>query len=479
MSAVEEPGMPPGAWKMRIGEGPQGPGHQSMELVQVMGQQMTRCFQPVGHRPLPVPAHWLALLVAAAPLAAAPLSLEEALGSALATHERAAIAAQGTRAARARVNQAWSVLLPSLRLDLGRSEFARSEGAASGTQNYEDWELRVGADQLLFDAQALPLVAQARHAGQAAEADEGAERLALAHETAGAFLEAFSLHEVERAAAERLSLAKRSLEEIRSRHEGGLVGSNDLTRAELEMANAERALVRARGDAHSGRLRLSALTGSGQLDSLAAPQSLLDRSAQRPGPLDGQTVLQQRPDVRVLREQAAAARAYAAEPWARWVPDLSVGLDSWTDQSEDFSAADAHWSWALNLGWSLFDGGLRLSQQAERRAMARAADLRTEWAERQVALDLALATTALESAQAGLARAEVARQAARRNAEESAELYRQGLVRALEVTDAAVQLFEAEVEHTKAQVGQAQAWLQLQARQGLGPVEGEFPEERR
>jgi outer membrane protein TolC len=156
-----------------------------------------------------------------------------------------------------------------------------------------------------------------------------------------------------------------------------------------------------------------------------------------------------------------------------------VGLDSWTDQSEDFSAADAHWSWALNLGWSLFDGGLRLSQQAERRAMARAADLRTEWAERQVALDLALATTALESAKAGLARAEVARQAARRNAEESAELYRQGLVRALEVTDAAVQLFEAEVEHTKAQVGQAQAWLQLQARQGLGPVEGEFPEERR
>lgn len=429
-----------------------------------------------GSRPVGAPPGWARLALVAlglslAPAYATPITLELALESALSTHERAAIAAQGTQAAHARINQAWSVLLPSLRLDLGRSEHARSEGAASGAQTYEDWELHLGADQLLFDAQALPLVAQARHAGQAAEAEEQAERLALAHETATTFLEAFSLQDVARAAAERLALARRSREEIRSRHEGGLVGSNDLTRAELEQANAERAWVKARGDARGGMLRLAALTGRLQMDSLAAPTLLLQQSARQQETLEAGRALGRRPDVRAVREQEEAAKAYAAEPWTRWVPDLSLGLDSWTDQSEDFASADAHWSWALNLGWSVFDGGLRLSQQAERRAQARAAGLRTQWAERQVAVELELASTALENAQAGLARAEVARLAARRNAEESAELYRQGLVRALEVTDAAVQLFEAEVEHTRAQVSQAQAWLQLRAKQGLEPLD--------
>lgn len=154
-------------------------------------------------------------LAAALPAqAATSLSLEQAIQAALEHHERAAIARAGRQAASARVGQAWSVLLPSLRLDLDRSEYA-SEGGASGSSSYEGWEARAGASQLLFDAQALPLVGQARHDSWAA--------------------------------VERRELAIRSLTEIQVRREAGLVGSNDLTRAELELASTEREWVQASG----------------------------------------------------------------------------------------------------------------------------------------------------------------------------------------------------------------------------------------
>jgi len=406
---------------------------------------------------------------------AASLSLEQAVQAAVEHHERAAIARAERRAASARVGQAWSVLLPSLRLDLERSEYA-SEGGASGSSSYEGWEARAGASQLLFDAQALPLVGQARHSSRAAALDERSELRALAFESAAAFLDAYSLHQVARAAAERLELARRSLAEIQVRREAGLVGSNDLTRAELELASAEREWVQARGQARSGLLRLESLTGPLESDSLATPEELLILSAQVPAPDSRDTALALRPDLGAARERALAARSAAREPLTRWVPDLSVGAGTWTDESEDFGAADEHWNWGLSLGWSVFDGGLRLAQYGERRALERSARLRADWLERQLDVELQLSRTALESAQAGLTRAEAAVRAARRNSEESTELYRQGLIRALEATDAAVQLFEAEVERTRAQVSQALAWLDLRAVRGLGPLEDDGKE---
>lgn len=424
-------------------------------------------------RPGPRVGLFLTLLLGSAlpGWATSPVTLEQAIQAASRNHERAAIAAQQTRAARAQVGQAWSVLLPSLRLDLGRGEYASAENSLSGSSTYEGWEARAGASQLLFDAQALPLVGAALHSGRAAALDESAERRRLSYEAAAAFLDAYRLRQVARAAGERLSLARLSLDEIRVRSESGLVGSNDLTRAELELANAEREWVQARGAARSGLLRLEALTGTLGTDSLATPEALLSSSAGRPAEQAATKALRLRPDVGAARERAKAARSAAREPLARWVPDLSVSADAWSDESEDFRRAEDHWSWGLNLGWSVFDGGLRLAQLAQRRAEERAARLRAQWLERQVDLNQNLALATLESAQAGLVRAEVALTAARRNSRESGELYRQGLVRALEVTDAAVQLFGAEVERTQAQVNQALAWLDLRAARGLEPLD--------
>jgi len=128
---------------------------------------------------------------------------------------------------------------------------------------------------------------------------------------------------------------------------------------------------------------------------------------------------------------------------------------------------------ALGLTWPLLTGGAIAADRAERSALARAAELQLQDLERQVSVEVASARVALESEQASLARAEVAVEVARRNAVETAELYRQGLARALEVVDANVQLFEAEVERAGAQYALARALLELRAARGLDPLERE------
>jgi outer membrane protein TolC len=202
------------------------------------------------------------------------LTLEESIALSLARNERARAADEATRAAGARVARARSFLLPDLTL-LGdytrRSHETRRtvDGSTSILQSRNGLAGRATLDQTIFDAQAWPLLSQARRAHEAAGQQGRDVKRKLAYETAATFLTALGNEQVERAAAERLDLAERNLEEIRVRFDAQLVGSNDVTRAELEVASAERELVRAHGTALTGKLNLGYLLDAGIEDSLA------------------------------------------------------------------------------------------------------------------------------------------------------------------------------------------------------------------
>jgi len=419
---------------------------------------------------------WLTPLWLAAS-SAGGLTLEEAIALSLANNERAKAADEGRRAAGARVAKARSFLLPDLTLEgdyTRRShETQRTvDGNTSTLQSRDGREARATVDQTIFDAQAWPLLSQARRAHEAARHQAFDTQRNLAYETAQTFLTALSNEQVMQAAAERLDLAERNLEEIRVRFDAQLVGSNDVTRAELEVASAERELVRARGTARISRLVLGYLVDAEIADSLAVPSALLAQAARpvEPAEVAVPEATQRRPDVQAERARAAALRWAAREPLTRYLPDLDFTGTAWTTNESGFSGRDQDWTLGLGLTWELFDGGEREADRSERAALARESELNLEHLERGVDVDIETARVALESEQASLARAEVAVAAARRNAGETTELYRQGLVRALEVVDANVQLFEAEVERTGAQYALALAFLDLRAAVGLDPL---------
>jgi outer membrane protein TolC len=417
-----------------------------------------------------------ALLFLTPPPPVQALTIEEAVDLALAQNERPKAADEEARAAEARVGRARAFFFPDLTVtgDYTRRshETTRTvDGETTTLQSRDGWEARALVTQTLFDAQGFPLLAQAKRERNAARYEALDAKRRLAYETSEAFLSVLADDQFARAASQRVDFARQSLDEIRVRFEAQLVGSNDVTRAELEAASAERELVRLEGAARTSRLHLEFLLGQPIEGELVAPRNLLDLAVQPAAP-SGKAA-EQRLDYLAEGERAEALRQSAKEPAMRYLPDLEFRGEAWSTNESGFNARNEDWNMGLGLSWDLFDGGEREAEHGERKAIARQAQWNLANQERSVDVDVETAQVSLESEQASLTRSEVAVAAAERNAREVAELYRQGLVRALELVDANFQLFNAQVERTNAQYSLAVAYLGFRAAEGLDPFEKE------
>jgi outer membrane protein len=409
------------------------------------------------------------------------LTLEEAISTALSQNERGKSAAELAKAAGAQVGQARSFLFPNLTLlgDYTRRSHETTRtinGTTSVLQSRDATEVRLNLDQIIFDAQAWPLFKEARRIRDAAELDAVEAKRQLAFDTARSFFAVLTSEQVVRAAGERLSLAERNLEDARVRFDAQLVGSNDVTRAQLEKTSADRELVDAQGVARVARLTLGNLLGETVEDSLVVPEALL-AEATRPvtqADVSAQVAMSSRPDVRAGKARVAALRAAAQEPLMRYLPDLSFHGTAWSTNESGFSNKQEDWSLGLGLTWDLFDGTERQAARSEASARARAAELDQTNLERSVATDLESARVGLETAQASLMQVNESVTVAERNAAEAAELYRRGLVRAFEVVDANVQTFTTQVERARSQFALALTFLNLRFALGLDPL-GEVP----
>lgn len=418
----------------------------------------------------------LALLAALVPPARAqgPLSMEGAVQLALERNERGHTARLQAEVADARVARARAFFFPDLTLagtyTHRPSKVAGDELAAPRSQ--EVFTPRAIATLTLFDARSLPLYRQARRERDAAELSALESRRLLGFEAADAFLLTLSAEQVSEAARRRLELAQQSLADAKARFSAQLVGSNDVTRAGLELATARHEATRARGEVQSAYLNLGYLLDTPVAGPLAPPEQLLQTAAEPPGeeaPLIA-GAFKSRLDLAASQRRAEALKASAAEPLRRLLPSLSMNGQYQITRERSPSDHTHDWSAGMGLTWSLYDRGQLWAERGERRALARIAGLDAQAAARRTELEVRIALVALASQQAAIDQAQVAAQVARENAAQTAELYRQGLTSALAVADASARLFEAEVALVREQYGVALAYLDLRSARGLNPV---------
>lgn len=413
-----------------------------------------------------------------APLAASgeELSLERAVQLALERNERALAAGEQVRAASGRLVKARAYFFPAISLngtytrrpyeverDLdGQSITVQSLNAISGYASL-NW--------ILFDPAVIPSYRQALFADRAQRYSSADARRGLSFEVTAAYLTTLTMDQVHEAAGRRLEYAGKTLEAARARYAAGLVSVNDVTRAELEYATAEMGSTQAQGEVQTAYLQLGFLLDTVIDGKLTSPELML---AQAELPAAGADDLlpgaqERRLDLRALTWNARAQRALVLEPKLEWLPSLSLtGQYRYTNEA-GLTGRSTNWSAGLALSWPLFDGFGRFGYYKERKAQARLADLDLRAAGRQLELEVRDGLVSLSSQQASLKMALVALDAARKNAAETAELYRQGLSNALQVADANVSLFEAEVEVARQRNGLALALLNLRAAQGLDP----------
>ncbi|MBE0712803.1 MAG: TolC family protein [Candidatus Aminicenantes bacterium] len=406
------------------------------------------------------------------------LALDEAVNLALERNERALATREDVKAADARVSRARSFFLPTITTtgiyQRRAYEVKRLVGDAEVViQRYNGLSNTLGLNLTLFDARSLAGLSAVRAQRNADVAAATESRRQLAFEVSQAFLATLGTVQVQEASNRRLAFAGQSLEAAKARYAAGLTSINDVTRAELEYATADVGVTQVKGQVETSILQLGYLLDAPDAvrGRLVVPEFLIEAASAEAANSEAlvEEALARRLDVGSLRWAASSRRALAKVPMLGWLPSLSASGQYRITNEASFNNRTWNWNVGATLSWTLFDGLARFSDKKEREALARLADLDVQAATRRVDVEVREALVSLENQRASLKQAAVAYDVAKKNAAETAELYRQGLASALEVADANVSLFEAEVGLVQERYGLGVAFLNLEAALGLDP----------
>lgn len=407
----------------------------------------------------------LSPLVSAQETVTGPLTIERAVDLAVTRNERSAIADTTVEAAEARVRRARTAFLP--RVDISGN--LRSD---IGNGSERDVSTSALLTQPIFDARAFPLYRQQRFERDATVLSAADSKRVLGFDAAVSFLTTLSFEQVLLAAERRRTFAQTNLDDVRARFEAGLVSSNDVTRAELELATAVRELAQATGDVQASRVDLENLLKIDVDAPLAPPTALLDAADDAPPAEESAVAAAQarRGDIAARRARVEALRAFAEEPSARFFPSVLFSAQTRNVNDGPITNRNNEGFVGVSFAWPVFDAGLRGADRAERTANVRGAELQLELELRDVERQMRGAAVQLSTEQASLREAAAAVRAARKNADETSILYREGLASALELADATQRLFEAEVAEVTARYRMALAYLSLREASGVTAV---------
>ncbi|MHB8054132.1 MAG: TolC family protein [Candidatus Aminicenantales bacterium] len=422
----------------------------------------------------------LAAALLALPLAAQEgvLTLEEAVTLALRLNERALAAGEALGAAQARVVQARAAFLPtvSTTATYTRRPFEVARQIGDTNVVIQSFNALSGTGLLnltLFDASSIPTFNYYKAGRTAQEFATAESKRQLSFEVGQAFLLTLSAAQVLEASKHRFDYARQNLEAAKARYEAGLVSVNDVTRAELELASAEMSVIQGQGQAETIVLQFGNLLNepAASKKALLAPEFLITADSSRF--VDTEAMIEdaqvRRLDLNALRWTAKAERALLLQSTLKWFPSLAFTTRATYTNEAGLTGRNWNWNLGLTLSWSIFDGLLRDGQHQEQDALAKIADLDVRAALRGVEVSVREAQVSLASQKAALNQSQVALEVARKNAAETSELYRQGLATALEVADATVSLFEAEVAQVRQRFNMGISFLNLEAALGLDP----------
>jgi outer membrane protein TolC len=422
------------------------------------------------------------VLCAPAVASADPMRLEDAVHLALQNNERAQKVPLRVEIAEGQLDRARDAFFPTL---VGSGSSAYKPEAPANAPNLTTTGAVV-LTQPLLSPSAFPQYAQQSHSLEAEKWGGLQDRRLLAFETAKAFVQALTAESVLVSAKRKADTAKLNLDSSQARSDAGLASTNDVTKAQLQVATSRSQIANAEGNTAKAYIALSFLVGKKVEAPLVRPDNTT-RAAQHfeqvgtnqvKNALDRReralkAAQDRRPDVRSLHERTEALRSSAKEPLYRLIPSLSasgqvrfvpnpLGSEKAVDETVN-----------LNLTWQIFDAGFRYADRRQRVAQLESSELDEKLLRRSVQNDAELALAALRAARTNFAAAEEAVTAGGKNTEETNILYKQGLARAIEVNDANDKQFEAEVTRESAKLAMEQAYLDLRFALGFGPIDAD------
>jgi outer membrane protein len=384
-----------------------------------------------------------------APAPGQVLSLPEAIELALRQQPTIRAALESRNAAAARVPQARSGFLP--RVDSVTSAGRSQSFSSSLNQSFQSNSIStvLQGRQLLYDfGKTGALVDEAQAGLRLSDAELERVREIVVLNVRLSYYQLLQARRLVRVADAQVARAELNLRSARGFFEVGTKPKSDVTRAEVDVANASVAQIRARNLVRLAEVNLANALGL-EATTPVAIQDVLDYE---PITVDPKALvaeaLANRPELAQARARTDAARAQLSGARAGFLPDLTV-TGSYGLASNDPPLREV-WSVTGNLSWNLFQGFFTASRVQETRALVEAARANYDALELQVRLDVEQAYITVVEAGERIGATGKAVESARENLRLAQGRYDAGVGTILDLTTAQLDLTNAEADQVRA-----------------------------
>ena len=419
---------------------------------------------PAAPSPAPIPP---------SQIAGRALTLEECIAIALEAQPRVQATLYDYAAARYRVNQAFSPLLPQLSgvVSSTRSNVPTVVTSSVGknttivqTRQFGDTLLaQVQLSQLLFDfGKSLAATDAARKLAEVAVENVELQRQLISLTVKEAYTNTLFSQRLIRVQEQAVERAELNLRSAKGFFDVGTRPKSDVARAEVDVANAKVDLIRAK---NALRQAIVALNIAMAID-VDTPTQLVDNLIYQPVTIDRLKLrtdsLRQRPEYRQAKLQQAAAEATERQTFRNFFPDIT-GNGAFGGTQTPLNEA---WSVGLALNWSIFDGGNRIARYQEAKANTQGAAARVKSTELDVIQNVEQAVIAVEEAQERILAAQTLVASAQENFRLAQGRFDAGVGTILELTDAQLALTQAQSTQAQALTDYRNAIAQLERNLG-------------
>jgi outer membrane protein len=324
------------------------------------------------------------------------ITLAQAEEAAIRNHPRLASANLNARAATERIREARSAFYPTLSANVtgvgAEHGSAVEAGALTTSSLYSRAAGGVVLNQMVTDfGRTSSLTRQASQLAAARSANADTTLAEVMLEVRLAYSQALGADSVLRVARENVEYRRTQLRQVDQLAQSSLRSTLDVSFAQVNLSDAQLALVRAENDALAGRARLAAAMGI----ETAATFDLVDQPLPPAPPPDAEalvrTAIKDRPELAALRFDYDAALSLAQAEKRLSAPSVNLLAAAGGAPVVDGPLRPTYAAAGVNVSIPIFNGGLFAARRSEAELRASAAQRDVDDLVLSVARDVRLA----------------------------------------------------------------------------------------
>lgn len=386
----------------------------------------------------------------------------------------------------------------------GRTAAGLPPGSGSDNPFFvpNDFNMGLTLTQLLYNGAAFSGIEAAEKFVETTEAGVDVEALAVVSQTAQAFYGALLAREQTEILKKSVERTQETVDDTKKRVAQGVLPQFALLSAEVELANLETQLLRAKNQAEASLDALKTTLGLPPRRRVSLRGALeLDDATPSVAPLEEALgeARSQRPDVRRARLSLELLQIQEEVTWAEYLPVLravaNLGLQGRVPDDRDFLVRDPmndtgtsfayradsngffasdYWNPSFNVGlaltWNVFNGFRTSSTLDQNRVQTNRARLQLEQLEDMVQIEVEQARRDLETAQKQIETQARNIERAELNYRHAELRVREGVSTQLELRDASSQLDQSRFAHRQAIHDYLVARVRYDVALGVPPV---------